>query len=272
MSRIWFSGELETVATWWRLLRADGVALGFTTHDADLWFDGIVHRATPGMVPSAIRRTADFQADSAEVQGAISHEAIAAADLVAGRFDEAEVLIGLVDWQSLERQTIYRGSIGAVSAEANGFTAELQSRKAELQRDPVPRTSPYCRARFCGPGCGLSAARYETEVIVTSHDPVSGHIALAGSASPAQVVGGEIRWLDGPAAGLRFTIAFADASGIVPAQPTDSQIPAGARAIVRQGCDHSLATCSGRFDNAVNFRGEPFLPGNDLVIRYGLAQ
>ncbi len=42
MSRVWFSTELETVATWWRVLRRDGVALGFTTHDRDIWADGIL--------------------------------------------------------------------------------------------------------------------------------------------------------------------------------------------------------------------------------------
>lgn len=41
---------------------------------------------------------------------------------------------------------IYRGTIGSVAEEAGGFTAALVSRKAELGRDPVPRTSPSCRA------------------------------------------------------------------------------------------------------------------------------
>jgi hypothetical protein len=36
MSRIWFAGDLETVATFWRVLRTDGVTLGFTSHDHDL--------------------------------------------------------------------------------------------------------------------------------------------------------------------------------------------------------------------------------------------
>ena len=35
-----------------------------------------------------------------------------------------------------------------------------------------------------------------------------------------------------------------------------------------EGCDKRLATCSQRFDNAANFRGEPHLPGNDLLTRY----
>ena len=85
MSRVWFAGELETVATFWQVLRRDGVALGFTSHDRDLWFAGLLHRAAPGMVPSAIRRSADVEPDSAEVQGALSHAAISAEDLVAGK-------------------------------------------------------------------------------------------------------------------------------------------------------------------------------------------
>jgi hypothetical protein len=45
-------------------------------------------------------------------------------------------------------------------------------------------------------------------------------------------------------------------------------VEAGMRALLTQGCDKRLATCSGRFGNAVNFRGEPFLPGMDLLTRY----
>ncbi|MEI5617469.1 DUF2163 domain-containing protein, partial [Streptomyces brasiliscabiei] len=83
-----------------RVERRDGVTLGFTSHDRDLVFDGLVHRTAPGMVPSAIRRTADFEADSAEIAGALAHDSINEADLAAGRFDGAAVRMGLIDWQS----------------------------------------------------------------------------------------------------------------------------------------------------------------------------
>jgi len=35
-----------------------------------------------------------------------------------------------------------------------------------------------------------------------------------------------------------------------------------------EGCDKRLETCLSRFGNVVNFRGEPFLPGIDLLTRY----
>ncbi len=34
------------------------------------------------------------------------------------------------------------------------------------------------------------------------------------------------------------------------------------------GCDKRLATCTGRFGNVLNFRGEPYLPGQDELMRY----
>ena len=269
MSRVWFSEELETVATFWRVLRRDGVALGFTSHDRDLWFDGVLHRAAPGMVPSAIRRSADFEPDSAEVEGALSHAAISAEDLGNGRYDGAAVLIGVVDWDSLERHVIYRGSIGTVAEEAGAFTAALASRKAELARDPVPRTSPSCRAAFCGPGCTLSAARFTHEARLASWDSAGNAAVLAGAPAPALLVGGTLRWLDGPLAGFALGIVgVTGAGGVVLDTPLDAAPPAGSRALVRQGCNRTLETCVSRFANAVNFQGEPYLPGNDLVTRY----
>jgi len=37
---------------------------------------------------------------------------------------------------------------------------------------------------------------------------------------------------------------------------------------ITEGCDKMLATCAGRFGNVLNFRGEPHLPGIDLLTRY----
>lgn len=268
MSRIWFDQPLETVATFWRVIRRDGVTLGFTAHDQDLWFNQVLHRAAPGMVPSAIRRSAGFEPDSAEVQGALSHDALSAFDLAIGRFDGARVMIGLVDWESLETHVVYRGTIGAVTEEAGTFSADLVSRKAELQRDPAPRTSPSCRAEFCGPGCTLSAARFSHHGSVSAIDLSANTVTLVTSASLASLVGGRLRWLDGPYAGQASVIAASSGGAVVLDSPLDRTPPIGSRVLLREGCDRTLETCASRFANAINFQGEPFLPGNDLITRY----
>ena len=47
-----------------------------------------------------------------------------------------------------------------------------------------------------------------------------------------------------------------------------SVIAAGDDFTATAGCDKRFATCHNRFNNAVNFRGFPHIPGNDFVIRY----
>ena len=268
MSRVWFAGPLETVAAFWRVLRRDGIALGFTSHDEDLWIDGILHSATPGMVPSSIRMSADFEPDSAEVQGALSHESISAHDLAEGRFDGAQVRIGVIDWQTGEREVLYRGAIGSVIEEEGRFTADLASRKAELTLDPVPRTSPGCRALFCGPGCTLNAVLFTHETTLVALDENTNAIAIALPLPGNLLEAGFVRWLEGPHAGAAMTVMASGATGLVLDTPLDPALAPGTRLLVRQGCDHTLETCATRFGNAANFQGEPFLPGNDRIIRY----
>lgn len=268
MSRVWFSQDLETVATFWRVYRRDGVTLGFTTHDADLWFGDLLHRAAPGMLPSAIRSSADLEPDSAEIDGALTHDAISEADLAAGRYDAARIMVGLVDWESGESQLLYQGTMGEVSQDDGKFTAALRSHKADLLIDSIPRTSPTCRARFCGPGCDLSALRFTHNGSVTSADLNANSVVVSTTATLADLAGGELRWLGGPLAGTRSAIVDAVGGALLLARPIEQAIPTGTRVLLREGCDRTLGTCHARFANTTNFQGEPFLPGNDLVARY----
>lgn len=269
--RIWFSEPLETVAIWWRIERADGVTLGFTTHDRDLWFDGLLHRTAPGMTPSSIQKTGSMEPDSAEISGALNHDSIREDDLTAGRFDGAAIAMGLVDWRTLEVQDIYRGTIGAVGIEGAGFSAELQSLKSVLEREIVPRTSPTCRAEFCEAGCTLSAARFTATHALVAISETGYAVRIDNLTSLDGLVFGKLRALGGPDAGLWRRIEGIDADWLLLDRPLAPSTSVGTRIAVRQGCDHTLETCATRFDNAINFRGEPFLPGNDLLARYPLA-
>lgn len=268
--RVFFDRELDTAATYWRIFRRDGIAIGFTSHDRDLVFGGIRHRAAPGMVPAAIRMTADLSEDSAGVDGALSHDSIRETDLASGLFDEAGIEIGIVDWQTFDHHAIYSGTLGRIEDDRRGFSAELRSAKAILEQDLVPRTSPTCRAVFCGRGCGLSASKFTGRVKLVAFDPDLNRVRFDGVLS-ANYIDGLLRFLDGPQTGMVFGILSANGDWLTLDRPLNDRTAIGMPAELREGCDHTLATCSARFDNAINFRGEPFLPGNDLLARYGQA-
>lgn len=264
---VFFSNELEPVATFWRIYRRDGMAQGFTSHDRDLYFAGIVHRAAPGMVPSAIRRSSDLTPDSVDVQGAVSHDSISAAGLQAGLYDDATIEIGAVDWESLAHEVVFAGELGRVDDNRQGFTAELRSAKALLERDLVPRTSPTCRANFCGDSCGLSAARFTHRRMTESIDCDANRVGVAGI-DPALFLNGRLRFLEGIQTGLPFSIVAIDQTGLLLDRQLAANMPQQLAIELREGCDHRFETCSTRYANSINFRGEPFLPGNDILARY----
>jgi uncharacterized phage protein (TIGR02218 family) len=263
--------QLTTLAFCWRLERRDGVCLGFTTHDRDLAIDGLVYRASPGMLPSAVSSSDGFDAGGLEVSGALASDAIASEDLVDGRWDGAAVALFLTDWRDAgaERLALAKGELGDVAVKANGFEAELRGPAAALERPAVEQTSPSCRAELGDGRCRVDLApltrtsrivAVEGETIVEVADAVTGADAYAF---------GRLRWLTGANSGLESGI-LGSVETLLTLRDPPPRIPvAGDLVEITQGCDKLFSTCRERFSNAGNFRGEPHLPGMDLLTRYG---
>ncbi|NQZ73937.1 MAG: DUF2163 domain-containing protein, partial [Dinoroseobacter sp.] len=72
---------LTTVCRAWALTRKDGTVLGFTDHDRDLTFDGIVFRAGGGMTARAVESGNGLAVDNSEAQGVLNHSSIRAEDI-----------------------------------------------------------------------------------------------------------------------------------------------------------------------------------------------
>ncbi len=264
----WLAEELATVALCWRIERRDGVTIGLTTHDRDLTVDGLVHRAAPGMAPSAIRREAGLAADTMEVAGAIVSDAIRGDDLIDGRWDGARVRLFAIDWSGADeaRVALGEGVIGAVELRDGRFSAELAGAGAALERPVVEETAPTCRATLGDARCRVPMAGRRRLARVLDAE---GAVLTLDRVAAADIYGwGMLRWLDGANGGRTQGIATSTGALLTLAAPPARAVVAGTLVELVEGCDRTLATCAGRFGNAANFRGEPHLPGMDLVTRW----
>jgi len=265
--------ELTTLAFCWRLERRDGVCLGFTTHDRDLAIDGLVYRASPGMLPSAVTSSDGFEAGGLDVSGALASASLTERDLEEGRWDGAAVALFLTDWREpgAERLSLARGEFGDVSVKANAFEAELRGPASALERAAVEQTSPSCRAELGDARCRVDLAPLTRTTLVVAN-PDEARIEVAEADSPINAYAcGRLRWLSGANSGLECGI-LASVGNVLTLRDPPPRVPApGDRVEITQGCDKLFATCRGRFANAENFRGEPHLPGMDLLTRYAGA-
>ncbi|WP_294334606.1 DUF2163 domain-containing protein [uncultured Sphingomonas sp.] len=263
----WLEGALTTVTLCWRIERRDGVTIGLTAHDRDLLIDGLLYRAAPGMTPSAVERTASLEADSMDVHGMLASDAIAEADLLAGRWDGARVALFATDWTAPGAQVpLGEGTIGAIETRDGAITAELRGRTAAFDGPAAEATSPDCRAQLGDARCRVAmAGRRRFARVLSVEDAV---VRLDRAEPEANAYGGgRLRWFGGPNSGLEDAIAVSDGDRVTLRRPPRFE-GAGALVELSEGCDGRLETCASRFGNAVNFRGEPFLPGTDLLTRY----
>ncbi|HEV2816067.1 MAG TPA: DUF2163 domain-containing protein [Allosphingosinicella sp.] len=261
--------DLTTIALCWRLERRDGVALGFTGHDRDLEIGGLVYRAAPGMLPSAISLADGFDPATLDVSGALTGDAIGAADLAAGRWDGAALAMFMTDWEApgAEVLALARGALGEVVARGGAFEAELRGPAALLDAPAVEQTSPECRARLGDKRCRVDLAartRITRIAAIVEAEIVEVEAAAAGNAYGY----GLLRWIGGANSGTDSAILRSDGATLTLREPPAFAAAAGDLVEIIEGCDKRLATCAGRFGNAVNFRGEPHLPGIDLLTRY----
>lgn len=263
----WLDEPLATIALCWRIERGDGVAIGLTAHDRDLVVDGFRYRAAPGMTPSAIRRSASFDADSMDVTGALSGAAISETDLLAGRWDAARVALFAVDWTNpVAPVALGEGTIGAVELQRGTLTAELRGAVAALEAPVVETTSPECRAELGDRRCRVAMAGRRRFAHVVAAEGARLTLDAAGPVAGAYA-GGRLRWFSGGNSGLEDAIGASDGATVtLRREPRFAAL--GALVEVSEGCDKSIATCAARFANAANFRGEPYLPGIDLLTRY----
>lgn len=260
-----FDDVLTTVAFCWRLVRRDGAALGFTSHDRDLSVGGLTYRASPGMLPAAVERG---PGDRPDVAGAVTHGLLAEDDLLAGRWDGAVSRLFAVDWTAPETAQVVLadGVLGEVGLTGRRFEAALLGPAAALDAPACEVTSPTCRADLGDQRCRVDMGGRRTRGRAASGD--GNWVTLAEPAALAPFLTGELLWLAGANAGLRARIAAVDGPRVRldPAPP--SAVEAGTAVRLSEGCDKRFATCRDRFANHLNFRGEPFLPGNDLLTRY----
>ncbi|HVM38091.1 MAG TPA: DUF2163 domain-containing protein [Sphingomicrobium sp.] len=260
-------GELTAIALCWRIERRDGAGIALTSHDAPVLRDGVRHDPAPGVTPAAVSRGLGLEPHSGELAGALSSDALSAEDLTIGRWNKAAVRLAAVDWadSAAEEIVLLRGELGEVTIEGESFAAELQGAAARLNAPVCPATSPECRAEFGDKKCRVDLAGRTIVASVVEAD--NGELRLDRAIGDAFLLG-RLRYLRGANCGVATTILAVDGERVRVRDLPRAPVGIGCRVELREGCDKRFETCVGRFGNAANFRGEPHLPGSDLLTRY----
>ena len=262
-------GEVTTLAHCWKVTRRDGVVMGFTDHDADIIYDSVTYQAQAGFTPTALQTSATLAVDNLDLEGLLDAACIREEDLLAGLYDFAEVDVFLINYTDLTqgRMVLRTGWLGQVTVSQGQFVAELRGLTQRLSQTVGQLYSPTCRAMLGDAACGVNLAGYTHSGQVSAATSRSQFTDSANTQADGYFAYGKVTFTSGANAGLSMEVKqFANGSFTL-ILPLPHAIAAGDDYTAIAGCDKRFSTCAATFDNAVNFRGEPHVPGLDAMMQ-----
>ena len=258
-----------TLATCWKLVRSDGVTLGFTSNVKDLTVSGQLYASKLGAAPSAIRSNVGTGVDNLDVLALFDSAAITEGDLLSGLYDNAAVTVFLVNYTDLTQGTIVllSGTLGEVTVNNGSFKAEIQSNIHRAQQQILSVTSSLCRAaQFGDATCQYSGTIIYTPFAVTS--VTSNRLFFSTGLTQADdfFTSGKVKFLTGANAGLWMEVKRSlNAGGSIELQlGMANAVAIGDTFTLYRGCNRTSIQCQ-VYGNMINFQGEPTIPGRDVM-------
>jgi uncharacterized phage protein (TIGR02218 family) len=265
-----------TTLCWcYEINRTDGVIMGFTDHDQNVTFDSVTFEALSGFTGSEIHENVGLGIDNIDVQGALSSDKIKEIDILNGLYDDAAIYIYRVNWLDVtQRVLMKRGSLGELTRSNLSFKAEVRGISHYLNQ-PIGRVYQFnCDVDLGSAKCGVNIVTYTSSgTILSIIDDriftVSGSMVASANDFYNR---GKLTWTSGNNNGKSIEIKHhRKVDSIITIeiwQQAINTVLIGDTFSIQAGCDKRPKTCRDQFNNFANYRGFPYMPGNDYVSSY----
>jgi uncharacterized phage protein (TIGR02218 family) len=265
------SSETTTTATLWKLVRRDAVTMGFTDHDTDIAFDGLTYRAETGYTRTALVSDATLSVDNMDIEGLLATGALTADDIRNGVYDWAELTVYIVNYSDLTQGAVIlrRGFLGEFTLRNGVFVTELRGISQALSRNFIRVYTADCTADLGDSRCrvDMSLHRETGTVSAVTSQRHSFTVSLTGSRPDEYFNGGLLVWTSGLNTGARQEVRTLTGNAATLYLPSAEDIAVGDAFTIEAGCDKTITMCKNRYNNIVNNRSFPFIPGADKVNR-----
>ena len=262
------SGEVTTLATCWKLARRDGTIIGFTNHNENILYDSVTYLAASGFTPSAVANNSELAVDNLDVEGVIDSIVITEEDIKAGLYDYAQIEIFMINYNDISQGDINlrTGGLGERKFSKNRFVIEVRGLMQSLAQGIGDLYSPACRADLGDLRCGVNLSGFTLTGSVTSVTNNQVFVDNTRTEEDGYFDFGKITFSSCNNNGLSMEVKRFVGNEITLVLPMPYNVAASDSYSLVAGCDKNIETCTSKFNNVVNFRGEPHVPGIDKML------
>jgi uncharacterized phage protein (TIGR02218 family) len=264
-----------TLAFALKIVRKDNFVLAVTSADVSFTDGSHTYNSFNGLDVTSIELAVGLSVDNLELSTIDDGYYFEKNDILSYVWEGAEFTLSRYNWESPADglDTIMVGIVGNITIHDGYVTAELRGLQQFLQQSIGAVTSRTCRARLGDSACTVNLVpyTYTTTVIGTSTSIRTTFTAeLPGALD--WYTEGLVTWGAGSAnAGSTYKVKSSSESVgsnvIIQLNiPTVANIAIGDTLTIVVGCRKRLTEdCKAKFNNVLNFQGEPHLPGADTM-------
>ncbi len=262
--------DVTSLAQCVKIERTDGDMLGFTSHDADIVYDGVTYQADSAVDPTAIQQGSALEVPNLELTGLIDSDSLTEADLRSGKYDGAEIRIFLLNWQDTSQGPLklLRGWLGEVKLFRGIYSVEVRGLMDALQDNLLRRYTPDCPWDLGDSNCGVDLTSVtQSGTVGTVTDNRTFTAAGLTISADDEFNGGVLTWTSGDNSGGVAEVKDSTLAGVITLylkQPQDISVGDGFD--IHPGCNKSLSECKDTYDNVLSFGGFPHVPNRDEII------
>ncbi len=256
----------------WKFTLKNNEILSFTTASEDFTYDGIQYNHISADDVKDLESNLDIENDSFQFSNLISSDLINSNDILSGKYDGAKVEIFIVDLLNLDKGkvSLLNGKISDIQLKNNIFIANVNGLKNELNKIIGDVYSPICRACFCDNKCKLNKNNFTFSGNISNiKDNTTFYTddSIIISKGDGYFTNGVIEFTSGNNNGQKTEIKQFSSGLFILASELPYALEINDSFNILAGCDKKFETCCSRFNNAINFRGEPHLPGIELLLK-----
>lgn len=263
-----YASGSTSIAYLLRLIRPDGQVHGFTSALDSVQIDGVLYSSAQGLDVSSLSLTAGLAVDNLEMTTLDDGSLFKQNEVFGGVWRNTRFTIARYNFASPSDglEVLMAGTIGEVTISDGYVRLELRGLQAPLQQTIGQVVSITCRARLGDALCRVNLAPLTFSGTVSTVANRREFTSTSLSQAEHYFTEGRLTFTSGSCQGFSHKVKYSSGANVQLQLPTPSDFAVGDTFTIVAGCRKRFTEdCTNRFANALNFQGEPHIPGVDGI-------
>lgn len=263
-----YASGSTSIAYLLRLIRPDGQVHGFTSALDSVQIDGVLYSSAQGLDVSSLSLTTGLAVDNLEMTTLDDGSLFKQNEVFGGVWRNTRFTIARYNFASPSDglEVLMAGTIGEVTISDGYVRLELRGLQAPLQQTIGQVVSITCRARLGDALCRVDLAPLTFSGTVSTVANRREFTSTSLSQAEHYFTEGRLTFTSGPCQGFSHKVKYSSGANVQLQLPTPSDFAVGDTFTIVAGCRKRFTEdCTNRFANALNFQGEPHIPGVDGI-------